>query len=304
MPAPFTIYEAEVAVYAADRLGQVAGDLLFEVEGVLEGLSLEVAYATRRIEAHGEPYVRRYHEDEEHKLVLRDLHRVRRLDSRVFTPARNQSVILVARFIDGATGAWMKRTYFGGKFSGQQIALDPVAAVSLPFEAARMSESSGLAEPPALTPSAIGTVRYVDAFGTVALYTYDFDTHALAALDASLLAGRAAIAEAGGAIRISFAGVDAVVITSDGIACKAFSAVGGTSPIQTAAVPRLEFWDAFSRMAVVTAAGELAVTNAAEVDAAPSGVNDFSWAPGGGWAASFAPDGLRALEILETDTLP
>jgi hypothetical protein len=71
--APYTIHEAEFALYLADRNGNVASNAPVFLGGKLEELEPELDFQKNRVDRHGEPFGRIYHSDEEHRFNVKNL---------------------------------------------------------------------------------------------------------------------------------------------------------------------------------------------------------------------------------------
>jgi len=295
--APFTIRDAEFALYFADKTGMRAGDEAFAT-GSVESLEIELSYQEQRSDVHGRPYGRTRHVDESHAITFGHIWSLKKSTGKTFYPARDQQYILVLRWYDQLT--WHKRTYFAVTSSGEKLAHSQESYLQdVPFTAKWCARREGLGEPPSLLPETSGVVSYVSEFESLELYSYDPATHVFSPMDSSLLAGRATIIEAAGALEVAFDGVPALHIEAGILSAKDFTALGGTFLVGATLFPRLEFRYGPMLHGSLSAAGELAVADLVEQDTAPAWENHFEFRIGGIWQASIGQGGLAALEISE-----
>lgn len=269
--APFTVHEAEFALYLADRDGNVNDPAAVFLGGRLVEIDPEVDFQKVRLDRHGSPYSRIYHADEEHRFTVRNLWIMQRSSRSMPRIRRNQQYVFVLRWFDEQSRAWVLRSYFGVTADGQKLLQQNEAFhQDVPFDARYMTERSGLGTPPEMTPVVLGSVRYVTASEVVDLYTYDFATGNFSVVDPALLAGRASLEISGANWRVKFGATVALeAAAADGVHVHEITAVGGTFSVGETQFPRVEFWIGATRIAGLTAAGELAVPDFAETNAAP-----------------------------------
>ena len=274
-------------MYLADAAGNASSTDVW-MGGCLEDLTPEATFESVRMAAHGDPYGRDYHVDESHVIAIQNLWVLEARQLVMPSIRRNQQYVMVIRWLDEATEAWCKRTYYGvtGMFQGLSV-VEETFYENLKFGARRMEEFAGYMNPPDLTVSKVGQLRYVTASDSVVLYSYDFGGGVFAVVDPALLAGRAEIETGVGEWKLLFGASVAMRVTADGLEVKTLTAAGGTFP-QADAYPRVEFWDGPRRFAALTAAGELCAPHVAEAEEDPGLADDFAIAVGGDWAASIA----------------
>lgn len=275
---PFSIHDCEFALYLADDQGNPQTSSSVFLGGKIETLEPDLEFTKIRLDRHGDPLGRNYHTDEEHRFAVKNLWVMDRAGAAngrapygMPSIRRNQQYVMVLRWFDQETQCWALRTYLGVTADGHRLTNnDQIFHQELPFTARQMNERSGFLLPPDLTPVTIGYVRYVTASEDTPVYTYDFATKILSGPSSSSLSFyRSSITIAADLLQISFAGVEALHATIEtGVHVKDLTAVGGTFPLGTA-YPRLEFWIGNSRIAAITAAGELIVPEINEVTSKP-----------------------------------
>lgn len=299
--APYTIHEAEFALYLADRSGNVASNAPVFLGGKLEELEPELDFQKNRVDRHGEPFGRIYHSDEEHRFNIKNLWLMDRATKAMPRVRRNQSYVMVIRWNDKETNTWAIRTYYGVTADGQRLLVqDEVFHQNVPFTARYMDERSGLENVPTLSPVLTGLVVYVTASEFTPLYVFDFGSGEYTEIDAALLPLRAEIESDSDHWAIKFQNVSALLADEDGVHVNELTAIGGTFPIGAAPYPRIEFWVGPTRVGSVSATGELAVADLTEVDDEPSLPDpDFRAKTGTDWRLSIARTGAYALEFLE-----
>lgn len=299
----YVIHDVEVAVFFADAAGNAAESAW--LVGTVEKLEPELKYEKRRIDQHGAAYGRIRHVDEMHVFTLESLWVSRGLPV-VEMPRvrRNQTYVMVIRWRDELTGVYTDRTYYGVTLDGQSLAhASEVFYQSIPVTAQRMVEVSGVDPTVAPAPASFGVVRYVSGSETVDLYRYDYTTKVYSVIDAGLLAGRASIVVGGAATQVRF-GLDVVLQAGlDGddepvLRVDRVTAVGGTYPLGVA-LPRVEFLVGASRVACVTASGELVVPDFVEVDDRPDWVAAFDFSAGAEWVVTLGQTGARFPNLAE-----
>lgn len=297
--APFTIHEAEFALYPSDAQGNT-GTAAY-IGGRLESLEPDFTYAGGRMDRHGDPMGAIHQEEEQHQLTIGNLWvQERAPGQRMPRMARNQRYVLVVRWVDPESQVWCKRTYEGVTFEGQKLpSSSQVVMQDLRLVAQQMWENAGRDTEPDLLPWRPGLIRYVDAFGAVDLYRYDTSSQVLEVVDAGLLAGRAEIA-VGAELEISFDGDVVLRADESGVEVETLTAVGGAFPVTTSAIPRLVFYCGAVPVAALTAEGELCVPSCEEAEEDPQEDDRaYVFEVTGGWALTLARAGAYAVEFIE-----
>lgn len=306
---PFSIHDAEFALYRADFQGNaISGSGGLFLGGKIESLEPSAEFTKMRLDRHGDALGANYYSDEEHRFTVKNLwvmSRAAQPANRVMpTPSfrRNQQYVFVIRWLDPETQCWALRTYYGVTADGHRLtSADEIFHQELPFSARRMTELSGYLQPPSLAPVTTGFIRYISAAEDTAIYSYDFNSKVYTPIDPALLPGRASISIAADLLQVLFDAEIALRATNEtGVHVTNLSAVGGTFPLG-AAFPRIEFWIGASRVAAVTAAGELAVPEINEVTSHP-GLTDpaFEFSLGGTWCLTVA-QGAAYLKSISDD---
>lgn len=273
--APYTVHEADFALYLADRDGNVTDQAKVFLGGRLEDLTPELDFTKVRLDRHGDPFGRNYHSDEEHRIVIKNLWVMEKSSRTMPRIKRNQQYVLVVRWFDLETKAWVLRTYSGVTADGQRLlSSDQVFHQDVPFTARHLDESSGVGEPPDLTASiATLSVLYVTADDSAPVYSYDRISKVFTAIDPVLATEEATIAIDGTSWKLLIGLLHASVVpvmeaTVGGVSVAELTAIGGTFPLGDS-YPRVEFWIGPTRVASVTRNGELAVPDLFETDTEP-----------------------------------
>ncbi len=297
--APFTIREAEFALYFADKTGMRSGNEAF-VTGNVENTEIELSYQQQRSDVHGRPYGRIRHTDEQHSISFGHIWSLKKATGRMFYPKRDQQYIIVIRWHDHESQTWHKRTYFAVTAGGERLSHSMESYLQdVPFSAMWCRRSEGIGEPPSMLPETSGVVSYVSEFESLELYDYDPLTHIFAPIEEGLLPARATIIEQAGVLEVAFDGMPALRIAGGLLEAMAFTALGGTFLVGGSSYPRLEFRYGPMLHGTLSSAGEFAVPNLAEQDVAPDWENHFEFRIGGIWQASLGQEGLAAIEISE-----
>lgn len=297
---PFTIHQAEFALYLADENFN-AGSAPVYLGGCLEDLSPESEFVPHRLEHHGEPIGRTVHVDERHKFTVKNIWSLERGTNFLPMPARNQQYAFVVVWYSEQTQTWAKRIYLGVTADGQKLPTEnEVVKHQVPFTAGFMDEESGLGAKPNLSAVLTGKIFYVTGNERTQLYRYDFETNLYAAVNASLLQGRAEIVTDATQFRIDINAVPALKATSTELQVGELTAIGGTFLLGTV-YPRLEWWRGPKRIASLSGDGELAVPDVSEVDIDPNVENGFKIPVNGSWVATIGPKKTYALEFSEVD---
>lgn len=297
--APFTIREAEFALYYADVTGMRSGSLAM-ASGTVETLEIEMAYQEQRSDVHGRPYGRSRHIDEQHTITFGHIWSLQKATATMFFPRRDQQYILVVRWHDPERLTWHKRTYFAVTGAGERLGHSQESYVQeVPFSAKWCSRSDGLGEPPSMLPVLSGVVVYVTEYEALELFDYDPATHAFSPVDSALLAGRATIEEAAGVLQVAFGVTPALRIENDILLVNTFTAMGGSFLVGPVKFPRLEFRFGPMLHGTLSIAGELAAATLTETSISPTWENHFEFRVGGVWKASLGQGGVAAIELSE-----
>lgn len=297
---PFTIHQAEFALYLADDNFNAGTASLF-LGGCLEDLSPESEFVPHRLEHHGEPIARTIHVDERHKFTVKNIWSLQRETNFIPMPLRNQQYAFVVVWFNEENRTWAKRIYLGVTADGQKLPTESeVVKHQVPFTASFMDEESGLGAKPNLSAVLTGKIFYVTGNERTLLYRYDFETDMYAVVNASLLQGRAEIVTDATQFRIDINAVPALKATSTELQVGELTAIGGTFLLGTV-YPRLELWRGPKRMASLSGAGELAVPDITERDDEPDVLHGFRIPVNGSWVATIGPRRTYALEFVEVE---
>jgi hypothetical protein len=295
---PFTIHQADFALYLADDNWNVGNASIF-LGGCLEDLSPETEFVAHRLDAHGDPFGRTIHVDERHKFSVKNLWSLARGTNVLPQPSRNQQYAFVVVWFNEENSTWAKRIYLGVTADGQKLPTEnEVVKHQVPFTAAFMDEDSGLGVKPNFSAVLTGKLRYLTANENTLLYRYDFETGIYSEALTQITDGRAKIVSVTDQFRIDFAGVTALKVTSTQLQVQELSAIGGTFLLGVI-YPRLEWWRGPKRMASLSATGELAVPDISEVDVDPVIANGFQMPVNSAWAATIGPGRAYAKEFAE-----
>lgn len=297
---PFTIHQAEFALYLADDNFN-AGTASVFLGGCLEDLSPESEFVSHRLEGHGEPIARTTHVDERHKFTVKNIWSLQRGTNFVPMPQRNQQYAFVVVWFDEETKTWAKRIYLGVTADGQKLPTEnEVIKHQVPFTAGFMDEDSGLGAKPNLSAVLTGKIFYVTGNERTQLYRYDFQTNLYSSVNPVLFPGRAEIVTDATQFRIDINATPALKATSTELQVEELTAIGGTFLLGVV-YPRLEWWRGPKRMASLSGAGELAVPDVSEVDVDPAVENGFKIPVNGSWVATIGPKKTYAKEFTEVD---
>ncbi len=296
---PFTVHQAEFALYFADPSGMQAAGEAF-LTGYGETIEMEQTFEKVRRDTHGSPFGRIRHVDEEHVITFGHLWALQRGPNRPYAPRRDGQHILVIRWEDQETGVWHKRTYFAVTANGEKLSHPSQSYFQeIVFDGRWCAKKSGIGTPPSLLPETSGQVVYVTESEWTPLYEYDFATGIFAEIDSTLLTGRASLVTGVGFMEFRFDGVAALRIEPDLLLAETFTAIGGSFPLGETQWPRLEFRNGPVVLAILTQAGELACPNIQEAEEDPAWENAFSFFLNEIWQASIGQLGLAALNISE-----
>lgn len=303
---PFTQWEADIVVYQSDMYGNVAGDDPVWLGGTVNKSNFQDGYKTEEANKSGMPVTNMRQLEEQHVIELENVWMVQISAGPVFAaPAipRDQFYAVVIIWTDEETGVWVKRVYAGVELRELSMGSDSEVFVQkLKIEGGVMQQTCGvLAESvPSEDATFLGVVRYVSPREQVDLYTFDFcnPQGGFQVINPAVLLGRAAMGPATPCgYQISVAGAVALEIDGGGqVSVNQVIGIGG-SYVYNNAVPRLEFYAGSSRIASLSAAGELGIPAFIEADADPDISGAFWLGDGEMWLASLAPRGLFAAGI-------
>lgn len=293
--APFTIYEADVALYAVDGLG-VPVDQIWIGESQ-ERLILDGNFQERAVEYHGAPSARIYHEAESYSVEIGNSWQHDQSASKPRMPVlrRNQAYALVVVWFDRELGIWNKRLYGGVK--AQPLHIEGVAVEqTMRLRAETMVELAGIGDKPDLAFAIVGEVVYRNEDESTLLYTYDFDAQEFAVVDPARLIGRAELDfTTPDELNITIGGDLALRATDAGVQVNELIGQGGTFLDDS---PRLEFRRG-ARTAALSQGGRLAVANAVEQATSPAIPGNIEMV-NPGWLFSLSAPKAYAPEFLET----
>ncbi len=293
---PFTIHEADYALFLADEGRGTAGDAF--LGGCVQDLTLTMRFAGKRIEPHGEPFGRTRHIDEEHELEIGTLWAMHGSLQQMPRLIRNQIYVLVIRFQDLETNAWARMTFRGVQQQQRSISGSSETMLqNLQLTAADVVEEEGIGAAPALVPGEYAALRWVNGADIIDLYTYDATLRGFVAIDAGRLSGRAQIVNDNSKWELRIFGVPVLRVTAGGMFAHRFLATGGTFPSTSGA--RVEFRSGVRRLASVSEEGELSVPNISSADAAADG--DYELLVNGAWRGSIGR--IRAAAPQFSDSL-
>jgi hypothetical protein len=305
---PFTQWEADVVVYQSDMFGNVAGDDPVWLGGTVNKSNFQDGYKTEEANKSGVPVTIMRQLEEQHVIDLENVWMVQVAAGPAFAaPAipRDQFYAVVIIWTDEETGVWVKRVYAGVELRELSMGSDSEVFVQkLRIEGGVMQQTCGvLAESvPSEDATILGVVRYVSPGEQVDLYTFDFcnPQGGFQVINPAVLPGRAAMGPATpSGYQISVAGAVAMEIDGSGqVSVNGVTCLGG-SYVCANSVPRLEFYAGLSRIASLSATGELGVAGFFEADADPDIAGAFWLGDGDTWLASLAPSGLYAAGIAD-----
>jgi hypothetical protein len=259
---PFTIYEAEVRLFAVGADGEI--DTEEWLGGCAESLEIEGEYETLPVEIPGRPRPRIHHLAESWRVRMTNVRTIETGNTpRTVRIRRNQEYALVAIWWDEQERAWLKQCFLGVKGQPPALTADNIFQ-RLAFDAEEMIALAGSGARPEFDLIRNGEVWYVDAGGRTLFYRYDGAARVFTAT-ADADPDEAEIIESGDDITITIGGAVALEATADGIETGEIVAEGGTLLTD---LPRLEFWSGNTRTASLSVA-HFVVPSLLESDAAP-----------------------------------
>jgi hypothetical protein len=305
---PFTQWEADVVVYQSDMFGNVAGNDAVWLGGTVNKSNFQDGYKTEEANQSGVPVPNMRQLEEQHVIELENVWMVQVAAGPAFaapTIPRDQFYAVVIIWTDEETGVWVKRVYAGVELRELSMGSDSEVFVQkLRIEGGVMQQTCGiLAESvPSEDATILGMVRYVSPREQVDLYTFDFTNpqEGFQVINPAALAGRGSIGPGtSSGYQISVAGAVALEIYAGGhVSVNQVVGIGG-SYVYNNAIPRMEFYAGSSRIASLSAAGELGIPAFIEADADPGISGAFWLGDGETWLASLAPRGLFAAGIAD-----
>jgi hypothetical protein len=310
---PFSQWEADLVIYPSDEFGNVTDASPVWIGGTANKSNFQDGYKAEDASKSGVPVPNMEQLEEQHTIELENVWMARvTAGPLVSTPSmpRNQYYAVVIIWTDREeTGVWVKRAYAGVKLAQLSMGTDTEAFLQkVKIEGGIMQQTCGVLSEgmPSEEPTILGVVRYVSPTEQVDLYTYDFlnPQSGFQAINPGMLAGRAAIESAGGGVSISVGGAVAMEIDPEGnVAVNGITSIGG-SYVEDQSAPRLEFCAGLTRIASLSALGELGIPGFFETDEDPeqSGacyLPGFWLGAGETWLATIARNGLYAAGLAD-----
>lgn len=310
MGSPFTLtlLEATVTLYPTDGSGAPVVDAPIWVGIQAEKLDIRERWIKTETRPTGALYPRKHPIIPQYEIAIG---RVWALDASLedgVSAAQfdSRNYVLDVVWIDEDTHNWHRETFYNVTISEHNRPsrnIDEGFTDDQLFDAESKIPDGGLGDttPPAITAELPYTVVYVGLYGSVDLYRYNSGTQAFAEVTAGITSGRATLSYSptnkSGTFSASFdgAGSPALEVQTDG-------EVDITSLIQGAPnatqVPRLDFYYGPTRVASITAAGEL--LSFSFTDAAPSaGIGKFQIYANSALALTLAGPGATAPSYVE-----
>jgi hypothetical protein len=287
---PLIIYEAELALYTLDSLGDPLEEVF--LGACPEGIAMSDPFRSVLIEYHGEAHRREHHEEDEHFITLSNVRAVSYGDGggsapRVPTLRKNVRYGLVIVWWDPEKLVWIKRSYFSVTASGGPE-IDPSNVTqSIRLRAEELVETAGRGSKPDLSPVRTGQVIYVSGDERTPLFEYDPGDGSFTLIDSSLLSGR-------GLIDLSEPTVVSVTVESTLAMTAAASGITLASGVSFVGLggsfndddPRLEFWVGNVRLAALSAT-KFAAPDFEETAVEPtSGLGRFMTLKNTGWLST------------------
>lgn len=255
---PLIIYEAEVALYTLDALGDPLEEVF--LGACPEGIELSDPFRSVLLEYHGEAHRREHHEDDEHFITLINVRAVSYADGggsapRVPTLRKNVRYGMVIVWWDPEKLVWIKRSYFSVTAAGGPEIDKSNITQQVRLRGEELVETAGRGSKPDLLPVRTGQVIYVSGDERTPLYDYNPADGSFTAIDSSLLSGRGLIdLTSEDELRFSVGSTEVLAADAGGSVTLAsgmsFVGLGGSFNDDD---PRLEFWVGNVRLAAISA---------------------------------------------------
>jgi hypothetical protein len=221
---------------------------------------------------------------------------------------RNQKLTLVIVWYDEEVQCFAKRTYYGVTARGQKTQgqiesgrTQSDGMQSLRFRAAYMApEIAGLGAKPDLLPQDSGLVRYAGLDGWLNCYRLDYESGSFV----DIFSGESVvdIASGGGTLTFQINGQNAALANAESFSFAGEIITKGTVLRE----PRMEFFAAGRRQAIITESGKLSVGSIVQCAAAPAALFNVMAGPsrtGGQWLFSLMDGVLYAPSFIEEASL-